>query len=106
MLSVVGRGNIPLVDRTWVRGVRQTVLWPCGIIQTGRIVMAAKDTFSAGATAAISGLQSNRSRIRPLPKPEEGLRLMHAFVAIQSADLREAVVKFVEELSKTQRDSS
>jgi hypothetical protein len=68
--------------------------------------MAAKDTFSAGAAAAIGGVQSNRSRIRSLPKPEEGLRLMHAFVAIDSAALREAVVKFVEVLSKTQSDSS
>ena len=68
--------------------------------------MAAKDTFSAGAAAAISGAQSNRSRARSLPEPEEGLRLMHAFVVIESADLREAVVKFVEELSKTQRDRS
>lgn len=63
--------------------------------------MAAKDTFSAGAAVAISGVQSNRSRNTSLPKPEEGLRLMHAFVAIERVDLREAVVKFVEELSKT-----
>jgi hypothetical protein len=68
--------------------------------------MAAKDTFSGGAAAAISGAQSNRSAIGSLPKPEEGLRLMHAFVTIESVDVREAVVKFVEELSKTQRDSS
>ena len=69
-------------------------------------MMAAKDTLSAGAAVAISGVQSNRSRIRSLAKPQEGLRLMHAFVAIESADLRDAVVKFVEDLSRTQRDSS
>jgi hypothetical protein len=69
-------------------------------------MMAAKDTLSAGAAAAIRGVQSNSSRIRSLPKPQEGLRLMHAFVGIESADLRDAVVKFVENLSRTQRDSS
>ena len=68
-------------------------------------MMAAKDTLSAGAATAISGVQGNRSGVRSLPRPEDGLRLMHAFVAIESADLRDAVVKFVEELSRTQRDS-
>ena len=68
--------------------------------------MAANDTFSAGAATAISGAQGNRSGIGSLPKPEEGLRLMHAFITIESVDLREAVVKFVEELSKTQSDGS
>ena len=68
--------------------------------------MAAKNTFSVGTAAAISGVQSNRSRNTSLPKPEEGLRLMHAFVAIRRADLREAVVKFVEDLAKTQKEGS
>jgi hypothetical protein len=68
--------------------------------------MAAKNIFSVGTAAAISGVQSNRSRNTSLPKPEEGLRLMHAFVTIERADLRETVVKFVEELAKTQKAGS
>ena len=34
------------------------------------------------------------------PKPEEGLRLIHAFLKISSPRLREALIKFVEDLAK------
>jgi hypothetical protein len=33
-------------------------------------------------------------------KPEEGLRLVHAFLKISSPRLREALIKFVEDLAK------
>jgi hypothetical protein len=65
--------------------------------------MAAKDNVSAGLATTINGAQSNRSRTSSLPKPEEGLRLIHAFVGIRDPELREAIVKFVEELTKAQQ---
>jgi hypothetical protein len=34
------------------------------------------------------------------PEPEEGSRLIHAFLKIGSPSLREAVIKFVEDLAK------
>jgi hypothetical protein len=40
------------------------------------------------------------ARNLPLPPPEEGLRLMHAFLTIKHADVREAIIVFVEEQSK------
>jgi hypothetical protein len=34
------------------------------------------------------------------PKPEEGLRLMRAFLYIKQAKVREAIIRYVEEQSK------
>ena len=36
---------------------------------------------------------------KPLPEPEVGLRLMRAFLRIRNQALRDAIIKFVEELS-------
>lgn len=34
------------------------------------------------------------------PKPEEGLRLMRAFLYIKQAEVRETIIRYVEEQSK------
>jgi len=36
---------------------------------------------------------------KPLPEPEVGLRLMRAFLRIRNEALREAIIRFIEELS-------
>ena len=40
------------------------------------------------------------SEPRSSPEPEEGRRLIRAFLKISSPDLREAVIKFVADLAK------
>jgi hypothetical protein len=37
-------------------------------------------------------------------KPEEGLRLMHAFLSIKQAEVRERIIQYVTEQSKHQKD--
>jgi len=66
--------------------------------------MAVRDNVSAGPATAINRAESSRSGPPPLPKPEQGLRLIHAFVGIREDDLREAIVRFVEELSTAQKN--
>jgi hypothetical protein len=62
--------------------------------------MARNEAFSTSlADASVDGGQVDRAGASARPKPEDGLRLMHAFLSIQHAALREAVIKFVTELS-------
>ncbi len=65
--------------------------------------MAQKETFLADpANAQMDGGQRDRSRHTSRPNPEEGHRLMRAFLTLRQAALREAVIKFVNELSTLQ----
>ena len=43
--------------------------------------------------------RSEEQYTKPLPEPEVGLRLMRAFLRIRNEALREAIIKFIEELS-------
>jgi hypothetical protein len=63
--------------------------------------MAKEEAFSSGAAGAKGG-NFDLPRGTSLPKPEEGLRLVHAFHGVKHAALREAIIKFVEELSTIQ----
>ena len=49
----------------------------------------------------LSGFTGHRDDqyAKPLPEPEVGLRLMRAFLSIRNEALREAIIRFVEELS-------
>jgi hypothetical protein len=38
------------------------------------------------------------------PSPEDGLRLMHAFLAIKQVEVREAIIKYAEEQLRLQKD--
>ncbi len=61
--------------------------------------MAQRETFPDTAGGAIGGRQGDAPGDSSRPNPEQGHRLMRAFVSIRQAVLREAIVKFVEELS-------
>jgi hypothetical protein len=57
-------------------------------------------TFSAGlADASIIDGQREASGDSARPNPEEGHRLMRAFLTIEQAAVRETIVNFVMELS-------
>jgi hypothetical protein len=67
--------------------------------------MTKEDTFSiAPADASPKRGQRDLTENSSPPKPEEGLRLVHAFHDIKQAALREAIIKFVTELSMLQKD--
>ena len=66
--------------------------------------MTVKDTVSAGPATALKRAESNLSGTFSLPTPEQGIRLIHAFVRVREDGARKAIIKFVEELSKVQRD--
>jgi hypothetical protein len=68
--------------------------------QNPGVAMAKEEAFSSGATGAKRG---DRDAPAPLPNPEEGLRLVHAFCGVKHAALREAIIKLVEELSTIRR---
>ena len=65
--------------------------------------MAKEDTFSIAPANAKRGKRGLTTHSSP-PKPEEGLRLVHAFHDIKQVALREAIIKFVTELSTLQQD--
>jgi hypothetical protein len=68
--------------------------------------MAPKGEFSTGIAETLSeNRQGGQIRVRSLPEPQEGLRLMHAFLEIRRADVREAIVKYVEEQSRRYKDA-
>jgi hypothetical protein len=67
--------------------------------------MTVKDRVSAGPATSIKRAASNLSGTFSLPTPEQGIRLIHAFVRIREDGVREAIIKFVEDLSKVQIDS-
>ncbi len=66
--------------------------------------MAKKQAFSTGAAGASAyAEQRDPLECSSWPKPEEGLRLMHAFLDIKQAEVLEAIVKSVEEQSSLRR---
>ena len=58
-------------------------------------------TEPVGLSARSEKATENPSR----PKAEEGLRLMHAFLEIKNAEVREAIIKYVEEQSRLENGS-
>jgi hypothetical protein len=67
--------------------------------------MARKETFLVGqAKASVEGGQGDFAGDHSRPDPEEGRRLMRAFVNIREAALREALIALATALS-TSRDS-
>ena len=72
--------------------------------QEPAVAMAKEEAFSSGAAGSRrAGRDAPRGS---LPKPEEGLRLVHAFDGVRHPALREAIIKFLEELSTIQKDQS
>jgi hypothetical protein len=70
--------------------------------KSGRSAMAKKDAYLTGNdNAAAQSEQGGRSE---RPKPEEGLRLMHAFFDIRQHEVRDALINFVAELSRLQKN--
>lgn len=70
-------------------------------IDTKRLVMAKKITRSSGASDQSINVEGQRSRAGTSSRPtiEDGLRLIHAFMHIKEAALREAVIRLVTEIS-------
>ena len=67
--------------------------------------MAKKDAFSMRRTGEAVDAEKTGEIVNPsLPNPKEGLRLMHAFLTIKKAETREAIIKFVEEQSRLEKD--
>ena len=64
-------------------------------------VMAKKATRSSGASDPSIDREGQRSRAGTSSRPtiEDGLRLIHAFMDIKEAALREAVIRLVTEIS-------
>jgi hypothetical protein len=62
--------------------------------------MARKETFPVGqAKASVDGAERDFAGDHSRPDPEEGRRLMRAFVNIREAALRKALIALVTELS-------
>ena len=67
--------------------------------------MARKESFSVGqAKASVYGAQRDLIGVHSRRDPEEGRRLMRAFLNIREAALREAVIALVTELSTRHDD--
>jgi len=68
--------------------------------------MAKKGAFSTGSSDAFinHGGQRNPAGTSSRPTPEDGLRLIHAFMDVKQAALREAIIQFIVELSKLRQD--
>ena len=67
--------------------------------------MAKKDAHSTGNDNALAqGEHDDRTGSPSWPRPEEGLRLMHAFLEIRQSELRDTIIKFVTELSRLQKN--
>jgi hypothetical protein len=68
--------------------------------------MTKKEPFSTGPSHALikGGGQRNPAGASCRPTPEDGRRLIHAFMDIKQAALREAVIGLVTELSKLNDD--
>jgi hypothetical protein len=54
------------------------------------------------AVASVAGDRGDNARNSSWPKPEEGLRLMHAFLSIKQAEVRETIIRYVVEQSEHQ----
>jgi len=68
--------------------------------------MAKKEAFPTGYSDAFidHGGQRNSPGTASRPTPEDGLRLIHAFMEVKQTALREALIQFVVELSKLRED--
>jgi hypothetical protein len=69
--------------------------------------MSKKEALSSGLSVALfnHGSQKNPTgSFSSRPTPEDGRRLIHAFMDIKPAALREAIIQLVTELSKQQHD--
>jgi len=68
--------------------------------------MLKKEALSTGLSDALfdHGHQKNSAGISSRPTPEDGRRLIHAFMDINHAALRKAIIELVTELSKRHRD--
>ena len=66
--------------------------------------MAKKELLSTGP-AGLSARSEKAINDSSRPKPEEGLRLMHAFLEIKKAEVRKAIIKYVEEQSRLEKGS-
>jgi len=64
--------------------------------------MAKKEALSTGASD--HGGQRNPAGTSSRPTPEDGLRLIHAFMDIKEVALREAIIQLVTELSLLRGD--
>lgn len=69
--------------------------------------MARKESLSVDrAKASVADGQRDFAGVHSRPDPEEGRRLMRAFVNIREAALREAVVALVTEISTLHDDQN
>jgi hypothetical protein len=69
--------------------------------------MAKKEALSTGLSDALFNHGSQRNSVgssSSRPTPEDGRRLIHAFMDIKPAALREAIIQLVTELSKRHHD--
>jgi hypothetical protein len=68
--------------------------------------VAKKDAFSTSPSTSFinHGRRRNRAGTSSRPTPEDGHRLIHAFMEIKQVALREAIIQFVTELSKLPED--
>jgi hypothetical protein len=70
------------------------------------LVMAKKETHSSDSSdgSIDHDGQGNRAGASSRPTPEDGLRLIHAFMDIKEAAIREAIIRFITELSSRRDD--
>jgi len=68
--------------------------------------MAKKEPFSIGPSDARIKGGGQRNPAGASPTPEDGRRLIHAFIGVRQPALREAVIRLVTELSKLHDDES
>jgi hypothetical protein len=68
----------------------------------GVLVMAKKEAFPTGSSDPFVNPDGRRNPAgtSSRPTPEDGLRLIHAFMDVKQVALREAIIQFVTELSK------
>jgi hypothetical protein len=69
--------------------------------------MATKEAFTNGPSAGPvnRGGQRKSARVFSRPKPEDGRRLVRVFMDVKSAPMREAIIKFITELSRLPDES-
>ena len=69
--------------------------------------MVRKELFSTGpAEASVRSLRGDPVWESARPSPEQGHRLMRAFLSIKEAALREAIVNFVTDVSTLRNEGS
>jgi hypothetical protein len=63
-----------------------------------------KPTSTGTGGTPVRAEQGDRTENASWPSVEEGLRLIHAFCEIKQATVREAIIRYVEEQSRLQKD--